>query len=296
MKEIYRIRSEEELAPVVIPGSYNYIAAFLTLKCNLRCSYCINRHGELSSPANLLSAEQWITGLNRLQARSDLPVTLQGGEPSLHPGFYEIIRAVRSDLSLDLLTNLQFDIDVFMNNVAPGRIRRKAPYASIRVSYHPESMDLAGIKEKTLRMLEKGYSVGIWAVDHPAYTKEVRQSRDECIAAGIDFRLKEFLGEHEGEIFGTYTYDGAVGGKRNGPVQCRTSELLIGPDGSLYRCHSDLYAGRDPYGNLLDPTLTVDDVFRSCAYYGYCNPCDVKTKTNRFQQFGHTSVEIRRVV
>lgn len=27
---------------IIIPDSYNYIAVFLTLSCNYRCSYCIN--------------------------------------------------------------------------------------------------------------------------------------------------------------------------------------------------------------------------------------------------------------
>jgi len=34
------------------------------------------------------------------------------------------------------------------------------------------------------------------------------------------------------------------------------------------------------------------DEYRECYFYGDCNPCDVKIKTNRFQQYGHTSVDI----
>jgi hypothetical protein len=30
----------------------------------------------------------------------------------------------------------------------------------------------------------------------------------------------------------------------------------------------------------------------TCYNFGDCNPCDVKIKTNRFQEYGHTSVEI----
>ena len=35
--------------------------------------------------------------------------------------------------------------------------------------------------------------------------------------------------------------------------------------------------------------------FRPCEFYGDCNPCDVKVKTNRFQIFGHTSVEMKNI-
>jgi len=34
------------------------------------------------------------------------------------------------------------------------------------------------------------------------------------------------------------------------------------------------------------------DEYRDCKFYGDCNPCDIKVKTNRFQQSGHTSVDI----
>ena len=54
---------------------------------------------------------------------------------------------------------------------------------------------------------------------------------------------------------------------------------------------------RDPIGHILDEDLTEAHIglFKECRYYGKCNPCDVKVKTNRFQIFGHTSVEIRNI-
>ena len=75
-------------------------------------------------------------------------------------------------------------------------------------------------------------------------------------------------------------------------MECRTTELLLDPRGNIHRCHSDLYAGRPPIGSLLDPTFASDERFRACDRFGECNPCDVKIKTNRFQQTGHTSVTI----
>ncbi|NTV15394.1 MAG: radical SAM protein [Desulfobulbaceae bacterium] len=281
------------LPPLPLPEACNYIAAFLTLRCNLRCPYCINRFGDLNSSGPLLAAGAWLTGLNRLQTKSDLPITLQGGEPSLHPGFYEIINGLRPDLHIDLLTNLQFDVDEFMARVPPTRLKRDAPYASIRVSYHPETMDLPVVQAKILKMLTAGYSVGIWAVAHPANIRQVELAEASCRAAGIDFRRKDFLGIHQGVMYGHYTYEGAVDSTSTLQVECRTSELLIGPAGDLYRCHSDLYAARDSYGSILEAGLAIDDKFRPCSRYGACNPCDVKTKTDRFQQSGHTSVEIR---
>lgn len=293
MKDFLQSDNEQKLPDIEVPKSCNYIGIFLTLCCNLNCSYCINRYNDLALPRQILSAADWIQGLNRLQSRSDLPVTLQGGEPSLHPGFYDIINGIRPDLNIDLLTNLQFDEQEFMQKVVSSRLKREAPYASIRVSYHPESMDFDVLRGKVLCLLDGGYSVGVWSVAHPAWEEKLTLVQEKCLSAGIDFRLKEFLGNYNDRFHGTYFYPDAVNGAFNGEVECRTSELLVAPNGNIHRCHSDLYSGRASIGNIVDPTFKIRDGFRSCSYFGHCNPCDVKTKTNRFQEFGHTSVEIR---
>ncbi len=283
----------QELSPVKIPDNYNYIAVFLTLACNLKCSYCINNFGEVGYVKKHLTGEEWVRGLNRIVSRDDLPLTLQGGEPSVHKDFLYILNNIKPELHIDILTNLQFDEEEFIRKVDPKRLRRDAPYASIRVSYHPEVMELEPLIKKTLRLQEAGFSIGIWGVMHPSQADEVLKAQERCRKVGIDFRLKEFLGEYNGKMYGTYRYEGACEKKFTKTVLCRTTELIIGSDGSIYRCHSDLYEGRTPVGNILDPDYQIEDVFRPCHVFGHCNPCDVKLKTNRFQQFGHTSVEIK---
>ncbi|MBI5641877.1 MAG: radical SAM protein [Deltaproteobacteria bacterium] len=280
------------MKPIAIPEHYNYIAAFMTLACNLSCSYCINHFGKDGFVKKRLTGEEWVRGLNRIVSREDLPITLQGGEPSLHKDFIYILNNIKPELNIDILTNLQFDVDEFIKKVDPKRIRRNSPYASIRVSYHPEVMKLEPLVEKVLKMLEAGFSIGIWGVLHPIQEETVRQAQKHCQALGIDFRFKEFLGEHNGKMYGTYRYEGACDQKFEKSVLCKTTELIMGSDGSVYRCHSDLYEGRTPVGNIIDPAFDIEDIYRPCHVFGHCNPCDIKVKTNRFQEFGHTSVEI----
>jgi MoaA/NifB/PqqE/SkfB family radical SAM enzyme len=277
---------------IIIPDSHNYIAVFLTLGCNLTCSYCINHFGTTGPGARLLTGEEWATGLNRITSRAGLPITLQGGEPTIHKDFIHIVNNLKPELEIDLLTNLQFDLDRFMAEVSPETIKRDAPYASIRVSYHPEVMELAPLKESVLRLQNAGYSIGIWGVMHPSQTEEIERAQKECIEAGIDFRQKEFLGECDGKMYGTFRYDGAIDKKERKSVLCKTTELIIGPDGGIYRCHSDLYEGRTPVGSILDPNFQIEEIYRPCDDFGHCNPCDIKVKTNRLQKYGHTSVEI----
>ncbi|HCJ66779.1 MAG TPA: radical SAM protein [Elusimicrobia bacterium] len=279
--------------PIIIPERYNYIAVFLTFNCNLACSYCINYFGESKFKREHLSGQDWVKGLNRIVSRDNLPVTLQGGEPSLHPDFIYIINHLKPGLNIDILTNLQFDLEKFIREVKPERIKRNAPYASIRVSYHPEQMVLDDTINRTLKLLEAGFSVGIWGVIHPFWEEHILEAKEKATKLGIDFRTKEFLGEYQGKLYGTYKYQGACEKKFTQRVKCRTTELIIGSAGDIYRCHSDLYEGRQPISHILNPGFQVEDIYRDCNYFGHCNPCDVKVKTNRFQVFGHTSVEIK---
>jgi hypothetical protein len=246
-----------------------------------------------------MSAAEWIRAADRLVLRDDLPLTLQGGEPTLHKGFYQIVREVDQQIKMDLLTNMGFDVEEFIKNVPVWRFDRIAPYAPIRVSYHPGQNDMDDLIVKTLKLLDKGFRVGIFGINHPnaEINKSVLKAAQKCAEVGIDFRLKEFLGEWNGQLYGTYKFDGCVSGSDMKSCECRTSEILVNPKGYVFRCHSDLYKNRTPIAHILDEEFDPSTLeqFMQCDYYGDCNPCDVKVKTDRFQVFGHTSVEIKNI-
>ncbi|MCX5694752.1 MAG: 4Fe-4S cluster-binding domain-containing protein [Candidatus Omnitrophica bacterium] len=284
------------LKAVAIPKNYNYIACFLTLDCNICCDYCINSQGRSSrGKCSIISGEKWAEALNRIDCDASLPVTLQGGEPSLHPDFIWIIKNIRKDLNIDILTNLTFDVDVFIKEIDPCRLSRGAVYSNLRVSYHPEHMDLGQLLKNALKLQTAGFSIGLYGILHPKFKSKVLAAQNTCLKSGIDFRTKEFLGEYDKKFYGTYFYPDAVGTGERKRCLCRTSELIIGPGADIFRCHHDLYNSFSPVGNLLDPQVSINNSFRECGEFGDCNPCDVKLKTNRFQQFGHTSVQIEEI-
>ena len=291
------------LPDIEISDDCNYIAAFLTMACTFKCSYCINAFGGERKHYKLLSGKQWIQALSRLTNLDHddglVPITLQGGEPSLHPDFYEIINGLPERIKVDILTNLDFDIEEMIAKVDPARLERNAPYAPIRVSYHPTECSLDKLFEKTLRLTEAGFRIGLYGVLHPAQQETILEAQAKGQALGIDFRTKEFLGYHNDKLHGHFKYPDACSLKRpeSGPgsstVWCRTTEILVSPDGGVYRCHHDLYEHMPSLGNIIDPEYTISEKHTPCDYFGMCNPCDIKVKTNRLQQFGHTSVDIK---
>jgi MoaA/NifB/PqqE/SkfB family radical SAM enzyme len=234
---------------IVIPESYNYIGVFLTFKCSLGCSYCINNFNSKPSYSQELTGEQWIKHLNRIESRPDLPITLQGGEPTVHKDFYKIVNGIKRELNIDILTNGLFSIDKFRKNIEPERLKRESKYASIRVSYHVERMSLDDTMHRVKTLMDHGYSVGIWAVDHPQDRAFVRVAKELCTKEGIDFRIKEFLGYYNNKLYGSYKYPTAMSNRAR-ECYCRPSELLIGPNGDIHRCHYHLYRNSDSVGSI----------------------------------------------
>ncbi len=298
---------------IKLPDSYKYIAAFLTMRCNLNCTYCLNDFDKGLDRKSFkeISGEKWVDALNKINSRPEVPVTFCGGEPFLHKNFIEIINNLKPELNIDILTNLTWGgkgLERFIEEVNPERLRRDANYSSIRASYHPEQMGNGEKVVKNAKKLKKaGFDVGIYAVQYPSQKQlqAITQMQFRCLDSGIDFRVKDFTGKFEGIddlgnpfliTYGDYSkYSGCSFQKTTKECECKTSELLIGPNGRVYKCHRDLYSEEFPTGNITDKDFKIQDRFRHCEKFGQCHPCDTKVKTNYQQNLGHTSVEIKNI-
>jgi len=262
---------ETSLPPLQAPSFLNYVGVFLTMDCNLGCSYCINdpeqadRRRELFGRERFaLSPDEWIRGLSRLPHRDDLPLTLQGGEPTMYArarGLGELLAGIPH--RCDLLTNLVLSPEAFARCLAgqAERLQRDAPYPSIRVSWHPDEMQRVWGEGAFLRLVERcealaelGFrvtgdkrtsDVGIYMVDVPGH--EVTGEMEAIAAGRVPFERKEFLGMHEGVLHGTYRYPFSTNlvsaGIHPRPLscECRTTELLLDPMGFAWPCHLYLY-------------------------------------------------------
>ena len=277
------------MKPIKIPEHYNYIEAYLTYDCNMSCDYCLNRFQALTCPRPL-TTRNWIRALARIFPSADLPITLGGGEPTQYPGFYDVVDSIPNG-TVDLLTNGTFDCQEFMNRIDPAKFRKNEKYASIRVSLHPTT-SIKLVMNNIINLKKNGYSVGMWSTDHPEMTTLMLRVKDICSDYEIDFRVKEFLGYYKGKLYGRYKYPNAIGQSYTSTVQCKASELLIAPDGKVFRCHGDLYEYRSPIGDMLGDVNFHE--FLECPEYGKCHPCDVKLKYDRHQVYGHCPVEIKK--
>jgi hypothetical protein len=245
-----------------------------------------------------MSVDKWILGLKRLNLPSDLPVTLQGGEPTTYPYFYTLVSELHNaGVKLDLLTNGLFDDHKFILKLKPEYFRTGAKYASIRFSLH-RNTNVHRLFRIVATLRDAGYDVGVWGLKHPANKKLNSDAQILAELYSIDFRLKEFLGQERDvnwkeKIYGTYKYPKGVFKTTCSKVLCESSELLLDPSGYIHRCHHHLYSNSPTQKHILDKTITFDQAY-PCWNFGQCNPCDLKLKTDRFQEGGHCSVKIGR--
>ncbi|MBI5124451.1 MAG: radical SAM protein [Candidatus Omnitrophica bacterium] len=287
------------MSKVRIPKDYDYVGVYLTDKCHLRCHYCITAHHNSSFGKlgiSQLSPDDWIEGLNRLELPEGVPVTLQGGEPFLYKGIWQILEKVRH--KIDILTALPPFVtkERFLALKTLEWNKRKAPYPTIRVSYHKGQNDYKELIERIAK-LHDTLSIGLYYLEHPAHSEdEIAMMKEHARRFKVELRPKEFLGEYKGKIYGEFLYPDAVRGMRQGRnVLCKNTVVPVAPDGTIYRCHSDLYFNRRALalGNILDDDLRFPDDYLGCDNYGLCSGCDVKIKTNHHQEYGYTSVDIK---
>ncbi len=161
-----------------------------------------------------LSDADWIKALNRLELKQDLPITLQGGEPTLHKDFYYIINNLREDIKIDILTNLKFDVKKFIRKIKPQRLLRNASDAPIRISYHPLLMQQDKLINNVLLLQNVGFKIGVFGKNFPDFENYNTELRKKCEDKNIDFRMKEFLGFYKNKLYVTYKYPDAVSGKK----------------------------------------------------------------------------------
>lgn len=274
-----------------IPENYNYAEAYLTFRCNFKCPYCINKAGEFV-PRKEMSGEEWVEALNKIDF-GNISLTLGGGEPTLHKDFFQIVNNLKPEIKIDLLTNLNFDVDEFINNVSPERFTQSdiLYYHPIRVSYHATQSNRIELISKAKLLQNAGFNLGIFGLNHPHLINENMAMTHLAMKNGVALYQKDFLGEVDGKTFGYYKYPKGLDRVAKSAM-CKTRELLIAPDGNVYRCHRDLYTDNNPIGNIKDNDFEIQDTFRPCSKYGECNPCDLKAKTNKFLRGIDCQVEI----
>ena len=171
-------------------------------ECNYKCTYCDFANGRLPTCSrqeqgiyNKATLSEWKEVWDRIfnQYYSGL-VRLSGGEPSIHPLFYKLVRLLQEKHIVDITTNLNFDINYFIKNIPPDNI-------GISASFHPQFSTLENFLEKAMLFQNRGYRISVCIVSYPPFLDKLEYFKGEFENRNFNFKISPFNGKYQGKDY-----------------------------------------------------------------------------------------------
>jgi len=178
--------------------------------CNYTCAYCNIIRGRVNC-----APEQTKHKIVELEALKDIwdrifelyyscAIRLTGGEPSIYPGFIQLVSFLTEKHVVNLNTNLSFDIHKFMERVLPQNV-------CINVSFHPEFITIEDLMVKLRALMKNGYGCSVCCVGYPPFLKDLERYKKILAGDNIPFNMSPFMGSYEARNFpGDYNEDERV--------------------------------------------------------------------------------------
>lgn len=163
----------------------------LTNMCNYNCSYCFGHkkpnHDEFSSPKDLVHTARLLLELDRSQYR----FALSGGEPTIHPGFFDlqdVLSQSNKPIRVHVITNASRGPSFFDQ----WTTRASGQDFSVSISLHTEHADIVKIHEILDILSSSGRDANISLMFNPAMKAAVARYHDYLckLREKLTFRCK----------------------------------------------------------------------------------------------------------
>ncbi len=259
----------------------------IILPCNYRCRYCVV-HNESASFLTL-PVEDWRKIWSRMfHLYGCCQVRFAGGEPTIYPGFIDLVAMILEMHTVDITTNLSFNAEEWI---------RKVPAQGIAISgsLHLDHVEPEEFLKKLLILRERGNQlISASLVAYPPTLHRVEPTREMFEKERVLFKIIPFNGVYEGKRYPmAYTDDerrilgmqvekskDELGKTLNKQWQdyanakpddknflgipCHMGELYakIYSDGTVRRC---CHTGVDILGHITDENLRLYDDPRPCT-------------------------------
>ena len=166
--------------------------------CNYNCAYCyapkpqdITFENNLNNVAKYEKLEKIIDGWKNIYDKyGSSRIRLDGGEPSIYPNFFEIVKELSKIHRLQLNTNLSFDVNKFCDVSNPETIR-------VDASLHCEYTKLETFVNKLNFLKQKGYKLTVSYVGYPDFLENIPLAKKEIEKMDIPFFVHPYSGFYE---------------------------------------------------------------------------------------------------
>lgn len=242
------------------------IYIYLTLECNLKCSYCVNQANSKESKINqykILPGEKWIKAINRARR----PIVFTGGEPTLHPDFIEIINNINKSIPILVYTNFLWE-KKFLKKFLK-QIKRPVKFLG---SYHPSGGKPEIILEVIETLKQKNMFDGML---HSVGTKNQLEFLEKEVRPF--FKKQGIFLTIDKDQFEYFDAE-ACSMKFRKKVKCSRKSITIAPDGKRYQCVSNMLRKKNPIRDFVEEGIKREKCSCICLNYGFCNPCDMGFK------------------
>ena len=195
-KNIRIIESVDSKRQIIAP--YRCIFTWvMSPKCNYKCAYCSVRLFEKVNE-NIVNdksvreiADSW---KNIYEKYGSSRIRLTGGEPSIYPGFFAILKELTMYHRLQLGTNLSFDINKFCDVADPDKVK-------VDVSLHCEYVKLEDFVNKIKFLKSNKFKLSVSYVAYPDFIKNIYLAKKEIENMGIPFFIHPFSGVYKGKVY-----------------------------------------------------------------------------------------------
>ncbi|MCB4791213.1 MAG: radical SAM protein [Elusimicrobia bacterium] len=275
----------------------------ISFKCNYKCSYCEVIKRDIEFKSKSIDISRWEEAWEKIFEKYwGSHVRFSGGEPTIYPNFWGLVKTLLKYNSVDITTNLSFDMKEFLDKIPPNN------GVSISSSFHPEFDDMKKYLDKVKFLHHNGFPSTICYVGYPNHLGKISEYKKMVESERIYFKVipfagkfndkwypqsysveekmllegiaKDALDEHLKDMNSRW-YDWRVKREEEPGKKVKTGELCrmgqmyakIHPDGSVTRCCAG-YHGVDSgsLGSILDKDFKLLDEPAACKVSYQC-PC-----------------------
>jgi len=266
--------------------SLRYLLLNITNKCNLACKHCY-----LQDPGKLeIDLDIFEKAVSQFEEMGGLKLMISGGEPLIHPGFWEL---------MEILPSYELRVVVLSN----GTLIDKTTARKLSSYVHEVQVSIDGIRSHDLlrgkgsydrsmrgisNLCGSGIPVSIATMVHKFNTDEFDEMENlfskmgaiswsvdvPCIVGALTENRDFVLDLKEAASFLKYGF-GAGAHESTGDHTCGSHLCSVAPDGSVSKCG---FFENEPAGDVNDLRSAWQNICKSCLWRLdelECNDCAV---------------------